>query len=112
MANPCKWRDTIYPSQTECAQAAGVSAKTVSGHLNQHGNLERLGIGKGRRITRKPAPESEHAAAIRLLLPEGFGAEDIAVRLAVPPDVVRAVIAAMRSSGEIAAMFQKSGDRQ
>ena len=61
MANPCKWRDTIYPSQTECAQAAGVSVKTVSMHLTRHGHLDRLGIGpgKGSRRKRKPVTVSE-----------------------------------------------------
>ena len=49
MANPCKWRDTIYPSQTECAQAAGVSARTVSGHLTRNGHLNNLGVMAPRR---------------------------------------------------------------
>lgn len=109
MANPCEWNGTRYRSQAECAQAAGVSFKTVSDHLNRNGHLERLGIGKGRRIIRKPAPESAHAAAIRLLLPEGFGVEDIARRLEVPTNVVRAVINDMRASGEIDAMFPRKG---
>lgn len=107
MANPCEWNGTRYRSQVELARAAGKSPATVAWHLTMHGHLDRLGIGKGHRSMRKPVPESEHTAAVRLLLPEGFGAEDIARRLEVPADVVRAVINDMRASGEIDAMFPR-----
>lgn len=107
MANPCKWRDTIYPSQAAVAKAAGVDQTAINRHLTKYGNLDRLGFV----AVRKPAPESKHAAAIRLLLPEGFGAEDIAQRLEVSPGEIRSAIAAMRASGEIAAMFPSKGAR-
>ena len=105
MSNPCKWRDTIYPSQAAVAKAAGVDQTAINRHLTKYGNLDRLGFV----AVRKPAPEIKHAAAIRLLLPEGFGAEDIAQRLEVSPGAIRSAIAAMRASGEIAAMFQRKG---
>jgi len=105
MANPCEWNGTRYRSQVELARAAGKSPATVAWHLAMYGHLDRLGAPPAR----KPAPSSEHAAAVRLLLPEGFGAEDIARRLEVPANVVRAVISGMRASGEIDAMFPRKG---
>ena len=107
MANPCKWRDTIYPSQAAVAKAAGVNQRTITRHLTKYGNLDRLGVV----AVRKPVPEIKHAAAIRLLLPEGLGAEDIAKRLEVSPGAIRSAIAAMRASGEIAAMYPRKGAR-
>lgn len=107
MTNPCKWRDTIYPSQSAAAKAAGLERQAIAWHLTKYGNLDRLGVV----AVRKPAPEIKHAAAIRLLMPEGFGAEDIAQRLEVSPGAIRSAIAAMRASGEIAAMFPSKGAR-
>lgn len=107
MSNPCKWRDTIYPSQAAVAKAAGVDRAAVTRHLTKYGNLDRLGVV----AVRKPVPEIKHAAAIRLLLPEGLGAEDIAKRLEVSPGAIRSAIAAMHASGEIAAMFPRKGAR-
>lgn len=108
MSNPCEWNGTRYRSQAECAQAAGVSFKTVSDHLNRNGHLDRLGMGNRRRM-RKPVLEGAHADAIRLLLPVGFGVEDIARLLEVPPDAIRTVINDMRASGEIDDMFPRKG---
>lgn len=105
MANPCKWRGTIYPSQAAVAEAAGVERSAITRHLTKYGNLDRLGVV----AVKKPVPEIKHAAAIRLLLPEGLGVEDIARHLEVPANVVRAVISGMRASGEIDAMFPRKG---
>lgn len=105
MANPCKWRGTIYPSQAAVAKAAGVERSAITRHLTKYGNLDRLGVV----AVKKPVPEIKHAAAIRLLLPEGLGAEDIAKRLEVSPGAIRSSIAAMRASGEIDAMFPRKG---
>ena len=108
MTNPCIWRGTIYPSQSAAAKAAGVDRTAITRHLSKYGNLDRLGFV----AVRKPVPEIKHAAAIRLLLPEGFGVEDIAQRLEVSPRAIRSAIAAMRASGEIAQMFEHKGDRK
>ena len=107
MTNPCIWRGTIYPSQAAMAEAAGVDRTAITRHLTKYGNLDRLGVV----AVRKPVPEIKHAAAIRLLLPEGFGVEDIAQRLEVSPGAIRSAISAMRASGEIAAMFPSKGAR-
>jgi len=42
------WRDQTYIGQEAVALAAGVAPQTVADHLRVHGNLDRLGIGRGR----------------------------------------------------------------
>lgn len=37
------WRDQLYDTQREVAEAAGVHHRTVSDHLSKYGHLERLG---------------------------------------------------------------------
>lgn len=43
---PAVVRGRRYPSLTAAAKAHGVTIQTAIGHLNDHGNLDRLGIGK------------------------------------------------------------------
>ena len=46
------WNGQIYHGAKAVAEAAGVSTKTVSSHLERQGNLDSLGIGRGRRPPR------------------------------------------------------------
>lgn len=47
---PCVyiWRGQTYIGQEAVAAAAGVAPQTVADHLRVHGNLDRLGTGRGR----------------------------------------------------------------
>lgn len=101
MSNPCEWNGTRYRSQAAVAAAAGVDQSTVCRHLTLHGHLDGLARPKA------PPPESKYCPEIRRLLPLGYGAEDIALHLAVSPAAIRSAIASMRASGEIACMFQR-----
>ena len=46
------WNGQIYRGAKAVAEAAGVSTKTVSSHLERQGNLDTLGIGRGHRPPR------------------------------------------------------------
>lgn len=46
------WNGQIYHGAKAVAEAAGVSTKTVSSHLERQGNLDTLGIGRGHRPPR------------------------------------------------------------
>lgn len=48
MTNPYIWNGQIYYGAKAVAEAAGVSTKTVSSHLERQGTLDTLGIGRGR----------------------------------------------------------------
>ena len=52
------WRDQTYLGQDAVALAAGVAPQTVADHLRVHGNLDRLGVGRGRHASHK-APASK-----------------------------------------------------
>lgn len=44
--NPCRDRNgVVWPSQSACGRAHGVSPSAVSQHLETHGNLDRLACG-------------------------------------------------------------------
>lgn len=43
-----EWRGKLYKGQAAVAEAAGVSDATVCWHLGRYGNLDRLGVGKGK----------------------------------------------------------------
>ena len=50
--NPCKDRHgNTFRSQSDCARYHGLDVSTVSAHLNKHGNLDRLGVGMGKKGT-------------------------------------------------------------
>lgn len=57
------WRDQTYIGQKAVALAAGVAPKTVAGHLRAHGNLDRLGVGRGR--------HASHAAPLSKPISDG-----------------------------------------
>lgn len=42
-----QWRGQLYVGQKAVAEAAGVCEQTVCCHLAKHGNLDRLGVGRG-----------------------------------------------------------------
>lgn len=46
------WNGQIYHGAKAVAEAAGVSTKTVSSHLERNGDLDALGIGRGHRPPR------------------------------------------------------------
>ena len=46
------WNGQVYRGAKAVAEAAGVSIKTVSSHLERQGNLDTLGIGRGHRPPR------------------------------------------------------------
>ena len=46
------WNGRVYYGAKAVAEAAGVSTKTVSSHLERQGNLDTLGIGRGCRPPR------------------------------------------------------------
>ena len=46
------WKGQVYYGAKAVAEAAGVSTKTVSSHLERQGNLDTLGIGRGHRQPR------------------------------------------------------------
>ena len=46
------WNGRVYHGAKAVAEAAGVSTKTVSSHLERQGNLDTLGIGRGHRPPR------------------------------------------------------------
>ena len=46
------WNGQVYRGAKAVAEAAGVSTKTVSSHLERQGNLDTLGIGRGHRAPR------------------------------------------------------------
>ena len=46
------WNGQIYHGAKAVAEAAGVSTKTISSHLERQGNLDTLGIGRGHRPPR------------------------------------------------------------
>ena len=46
------WNGQVYRGAKAVAEAAGVSTKTVSSHLERQGNLDTLGIGRGHRPPR------------------------------------------------------------
>ena len=46
------WKGQIYYGAKAVAEAAGVSTKTVFSHLERNGDLDALGIGRGRRPPR------------------------------------------------------------
>jgi len=52
------WRRQTYLGQEAVALAAGVAPQTVADHLRVHGNLDRLGVGRGRH-TSHAAPASK-----------------------------------------------------
>lgn len=99
-----EWNDRKFPTQSLVAMAAGVHPGLVSRHMTIHGNLNRLGL-----VRRPPKTAAARARSVRRMLREGYGAEDIARAYKLPADDVRAVIADMRASGELAAMWPKSG---
>lgn len=47
-----EWNGQIYHGAKAVAEAAGVSTKTVSSHLERQGDLDALGIGRGHRPPR------------------------------------------------------------
>lgn len=52
MTNPYIWNGKIYYGAKAVAEAAGVATSTVSSHLERQGNLDTLGIGRGRKPPR------------------------------------------------------------
>lgn len=59
MGNPCRDRNgVVWPSQSACARAHGVSPSAVSSHLERHGNLNLMACGmrgrNGRAAKSKP----------------------------------------------------------
>ena len=52
MTNPYIWNGQIYYGAKAVAEAAGVATSTVSSHLERQGNLDTLGIGRGRKPPR------------------------------------------------------------
>lgn len=46
------WKGQLYYGAKAVAEAAGVSTKTVSSHLDRNGDLDALGVGRGRRPPR------------------------------------------------------------
>ncbi|WP_108500506.1 hypothetical protein [Paracoccus indicus] len=56
LGNPCQLRGKAFASQVKAALAAGRSKSTISYHLNQHGNLDRLGAKPGRPNTSRCKP--------------------------------------------------------
>lgn len=42
------WRGQLYIGQDAVAEAAGCHRSTVTYHLNKYGNLDRLGVGRGK----------------------------------------------------------------
>ena len=52
MTNLYEWDGKIYHGIKAVAQAAGVCPPTVSSHLLRQGNLDTLGIGRGRKPPR------------------------------------------------------------
>lgn len=46
------WNGRVYYGAKAVAEAAGVSTKTVSSHLERNGDLDALGIGRGHRPPR------------------------------------------------------------
>ena len=49
MTDLYEWNGQTYRGAKAVAEAAGVSTKTVSSHLERQGNLDTLGIGRGHR---------------------------------------------------------------
>ena len=52
MTNHYIWKGQVYYGAKAVAEAAGVSTKTVSSHLERNGDLDALGIGRGHRPPR------------------------------------------------------------
>lgn len=52
MTDLYEWNGQTYRGAKAVAEAAGVSTKTVSSHLERQGNLDTLGIGRGNRPPR------------------------------------------------------------
>ena len=49
-ANACRDRHGQYfRSQVDCAHANGVTVQTLCYHMRTHGNLDRMGVGRGGR---------------------------------------------------------------
>lgn len=46
-ACPVLWHGEVYPSQAELARRLGTTTRLIRYHLDRHGNLDRLGKGRG-----------------------------------------------------------------
>lgn len=57
------WRGQIYIGARAVAAAAGVSPHTVISMLNKHGNLDRLGVGRGRHHTNRSGGQNRKPVA-------------------------------------------------
>lgn len=62
---PVICRGVLYPSQSDCARAIGVTVATVQGHL-ERGTIDRCGLRDGKRhrtLRRKPVQREVGSSA-------------------------------------------------
>ena len=58
------WRGQTYIGAKAVAAAAGVAPHTVISMLNKHGNLDRLGMGRGRHKTNRSGGQNRKPVAL------------------------------------------------
>ena len=58
------WRGQAYIGAKAVAAAAGVAPHTVISMLNKHGNLDRLGMGRGRHHTNRSGGQNRKPVAL------------------------------------------------
>lgn len=106
------WNGQVYRGAKAVAEAAGVSTKTVSSHLERNGDLDALGIGRGHRPPRNLVWQGKTYTSVKELAKAAGVSQGYVYRLLSVLNGLEKLVDRRRSgkSGAAATCGRRSGD--